>query len=166
MKESIYIGFSKASNNNLLSRIIMLVERTNFSHAYIRIPSPYLERDFYFQASGLMVNFMGTEQFKLRETVVREFEFEISEESKKKLWQFAIDNAGKPYAIKQLFGDLWVVLGKLLGKRWKNPFPNGQNMFVCIEIDYAVMQNILGIDLKIDPDSIDLYDVYKYLDNR
>ena len=97
-KETIYIGFSKAKGSfPILSWIIQAIEGTNYSHVYLRIPSAWFERDLYFQASSVMVNFMGPTYFDEHAQMVEEYPIQISSETKKKVWQYCIDNAGKPF---------------------------------------------------------------------
>jgi hypothetical protein len=160
----VYIGFS--SGNSILSWLIKKIERTPFSHVYVRLPSPYLERDLYFQASSVMVNIMGKPGFDRHSITLEEFEIEISEETKRKVWQFAIDNSGKPYGILQLVGIGMVRLGQAFNKKWKNPFHDNQDSFICAEFVYDVLKEIIGADLTADPDSVGLKEIYEYIKLR
>lgn len=163
-KETIYIGFSKARGRfPILSWLIRAIEGTKYSHTYLRIPSAWLQRNFYFQASSVMVNFMGAKYFDEHAEVVEEFPIRVSPETKKKIWQYCIDNAGKPYSVKQLPGIGIVLLGKALGKDWKNPFSDGRSMVVCVEAIADLMEETLGTDIKEDLDSIGLKELHPYV---
>lgn len=164
-KETIYIGFSKARGKfPILSWLIRGIEGTPYSHVYLRIPSAWFERDIYFQASSVMVNFMGQKYFDEHAEVVKEFPIQISPEVKKKIWQYCIDNAGKPYSIKQLPGIGIIRLGKVLGKTWKNPFSDGRSMVVCVEVIADLMIETLGAQIKEDLDSIGLKEIYPHVE--
>lgn len=160
-KELIYIGFSKARGTfPILSWLIRLIEQTPYSHVYLRIPSTWLQTDTYFQASGLMVNFMGPDVFAKNAQVVEEFPIWITPETKKKIWQFAIRNAGKPYSIKQLPGIGIIKLGRLFGQNWNNPFKDGRASYICVELIAELLIEYLGASITKDLDSIGFKETY------
>lgn len=151
----ITIGFSKAKGFAPLSWLIRACEGTEFSHAYIRIRSESLDRDLIYQATGAGVNFVGTALFDQAAQVVEEYQIEISEETRKKLLQWCVDNSGKPYGRLQILGIGLVMLAKLVKLRIKNPFPNGSGAYVCCELVYAALEHI-GIAGPSDLDQVDL----------
>lgn len=107
---------------------------TPYSHVYMRLRSEKYDRDLIYQASGVMVNFMGPDIFANKNVVVAEYEIEISEEKYVPMMQFCIDNAGKPYGMKQVLGLAYVRLCELFGKTVKNPFSDGSNTYICCEL--------------------------------
>lgn len=151
----ITVGFSRHKGFAPLSWLIMLCERTNFSHAYIRLHSESLDRDLIYQATGAGVNFVGSVMFDQTAQVVEEYKIEISEDARKKLLQWCVDNAGKPYGRMQILGLGLVRLAKLVGIRMKNPFPNGNGAYVCCELVAEALEN-LGKAGLTDLDQVDL----------
>jgi hypothetical protein len=119
-----------------------------------------------YEASGLKVHFVGKIKFLEKSRVVKEYAIAVSSEVKTKVLQFAIDNLEKPYGLKQLIGMIWVLMGKKLGKNWRNPFPNGEMDFICSELAWDVLED-LGYEEteEQDADSISPLDVDQFLMN-
>jgi hypothetical protein len=154
--EKIIVGFSKPSKNikfPIVSWAIRLIERTPYSHVYIRWYSDSLERDIVYQASGTMVNFVGMNVFSEHAEPVHEFEIECSKETIKKTKQFAIDKAGYPYGVKQIVGILFVKIASLFGKKIKNPFADGGRTYVCSELVAEILKEKFGIKIEEDLDA-------------
>lgn len=149
------IGFSRHKGFAPLGKLIMVCEGTNFSHAYVRLRAESLERDLIYQATGAGVNFVGNAVFDESAQVVEEYVIEIPDENRKKLLQWCIDNAGKPYGHLQLVGIGLIRLAKLFGIRIKNPFSNGEGAYVCCELAAAALENV-GITGPEDLDQVDL----------
>jgi hypothetical protein len=99
---TIVVGFSRPKKWNLLSWLIMKIQRTNYSHVYVKFYSNSLERELIYQASGLQVNFVGSILFYNHHLAVKEFELDVSDESHINALRFAVDKAGTPYSIKSL----------------------------------------------------------------
>lgn len=151
----ITIGFSRHKGFAPLSWLIRLCEGTSFSHAYLRFRSESLDRDMIYQATGSGVNFVGTVLFEQTAQVVEEYSIEIDDATRKKLLQWCVDNAGKPYGRMQILGISLVMLAKLVKLRIRNPFPNGNGAYVCCELVYAALEYI-GIAGPSDLDQVDL----------
>ena len=107
----------------------MAVTRSNISHTYIRLNSTDV-----FQASGLSVNEQIYEYFVTYETVVKEFQIQISDEQFAAGEAFRIASLGKPYSMKEVFGFGWVMLMKALGKKVANPGKDGDHAYVCSKL--------------------------------
>lgn len=137
----------------------MFCEGTKFSHTYIRIRSESLERDLIYQATGSGVYFIGSHAFDEHHETVKEFPIKISDGAKKKMLQWAIDMSGKKYGQLQLLGIAIKRLFKLFGKNIKNPFHNGNSMYVCTELVLEATKE-LGFDPHIDMDSAGLRETY------
>ncbi len=153
----VIVGFSRPIEWHVLSATIMLVERTNYSHVYVRTRSDKYDRDLIYQASGLAVNFVGLDFFLSKNTIVDEFDFDVSDETYVKLMQFCIDNAGKPYGSKQLVG-----MGiKKLG--FENPFRDGKQTYVCSEMAAYIIKEFISGGIGTDLDDIDPRAVHEYL---
>lgn len=154
---SVRIGFSRPKEWHVLSALIMAVERTDYSHVYVRWHSDKYGRDLIYQASGLKVNFVGLDLFMSMNTIVDEFDFDVSDETYVKMVQFCIDNAGKPYGGKQLVG-----MGiKKLG--FENPFRDGKQTYVCSELGAYIVREFISEGIGTDLDDIDPLALHEYL---
>lgn len=152
--ESLFIGFSRPKAKFVpYSWIIRLLQWTKYSHVYIRIPSLSLERDLIYQASGSKVNFIGVKKFKDEEVVVKEYALQVSADTKKKILQYAIDNAGASYGMKSAVGVSWVIVNSYFGRKIPNPFKDGQKTFFCDELAGYIIQET-GIEVPFNPENV------------
>lgn len=159
MEDKLIVGFSKPKTWKPFAWLIMKGYSIPYDHVYVSFHSESLNRDVVFQASGLSVNFMGKVFFDEND-VLDEFELSISEENKKKLLQFALDNAGNPYGIKIALGLALVRIASLFGKKIKNPF-GGE--FVCSTLVGHILKKFEGIDIPDSRDNINPKEVYDYM---
>lgn len=150
MVKTIFIGFSKPKNSffPIFSWAIRLIEKTNFSHVYVRHATHY-NIDIIYQASGHAVNFESGELFFKKAQTVKEFEFRVSDEAFDAYMSFALRNVGKPYGIKQIFGIFLLKIFKLKS----NPFKNGSADYVCSELVAEILYE-LGL-YKYDRETFD-----------
>lgn len=158
---TITIGFSTRKDFNLLSILIKLIERSNFSHAYVKLDLQNINRTLIYQASGLEVNFQNIDSFNSKETIVKEFKLSIPEDKHAELMQFMIDNVGVPYGIMQLLGILFIKLFNLK----KNPFASKNNTEICCKLAAKVVE-VVGIKIDKDLDTLDLNDLYSILEEQ
>ena len=147
--KTIIIGFSHS--NNLFSKLIMAVTRSNISHAYIR-----LNETDVFQASGLSVNEQVYEYFLTYETVVKEFQIQISDEQFAAGEAFRLASLGKPYSMKEVFGFGWVMFMRMFGKKVANPGKDGDHAYVCSKL-VCIYAGIPDVGENLTPD--DLYNI-------
>lgn len=134
----IYVGFSKSTKFfPIYSWAIRAIEGTKFSHVYVRHETKY-GVDIVYQASGTQVNFMNEELFFKKSDVVREFQFEVTNDAFDTYMRFAMKNAGKPYGILQAIG---IAIYSLFGLK-NNPFPSGQAAYVCSELVAEILFEI------------------------
>lgn len=163
---TLYLGFSKAKSKFAwFSKLIMWAQGIPFSHVYVRFNSDFLERTFIYQASGIKVNFENIESFLNHAEVIKEFELELSEEKYKKVLQYAIDNVGKPYSVKQILGMGWIIFLNKLGIKQSNPFKNSTAAFVCSEIGADILE-IYGKEILEDKDSLGPKEVFELLSEK
>lgn len=147
--KKVVIGFSRPKKFAILSWLIRTVQRTEYSHVYLKFHSDTYDRNIIYQASGLQVNFVGEQVFNEHHIVVKEFEFNISDETYKKMMSFAIDKAGYPYSIKQLFNIAsYMLIGKTILKE------DGRSAYVCSEIVSQMMIEDLNIVINKNLDLI------------
>lgn len=164
--EKLIVGFSKPKKFKLFAWIIMHGYGTPYDHVYMKFHSTVYDRDIIYQASKMMINFMGTQVFESENEIVREFTIDISTENKVKLMQFAIDNAGKPYSWKEAFGIGLVKFCSLFGKNITNPFREGNNEYVCSVLAECMLENCLGKDIPQNFQDASPEDLYKYLEEH
>jgi len=161
--EEIIIGFSKSKKKfALYAWLIMWIEKTDFSHVYIKWHSDSLDRNIYYQASGTAVNFMAQHIFEDHHVPVHEIKLSVTPEQKKLIVQFAMDNVGVPYGLKPAFGIALVKIAAIFGKKIKNPFSDGVGTEFCSELGARIL-GILGHDLKEDYDSFGPGELYDFM---
>lgn len=110
-----------------------------------------------------MVNFMNSETFEQEALSVHETQIEISQETRSKVLQFAIDNCGKPYGTKEIAGLAVVRIAHWLGKEIENPLADTDRSLICSELASRVLRDCLNIKLPKDPDDMTPLDVYELL---
>lgn len=162
--ETIIIGFSKPKKWKPFAKLIMFAYKTPYDHVYLKFNSTMYNRQIIYQASKLMVNFAGVSVFESENIVVKEFTIEIDSSEKIKLMQFLIDNAGKPYSIKEIIGLAWVKFNKFFNKQIENPFKTGNDSYVCSTIISYVLNNFSYVKNIIDYEDMSPEDVYKLLE--
>jgi hypothetical protein len=159
----IVIGFSKPRKRMPFSWLIRKAYGTPYSHVFVSWRSDSLERDLVYQASGIAVNFIGLKAFdEINETIDR-FEFDVDDILKKQMMQFAIDNAGKHYSLRAVFGLAVVRIAEWCGKTIKNPFKDGTHTYVCSELVAGIIKNFLDKDLPKDVEDMTPKDVYDFM---
>lgn len=162
----IIVGFSKPKTWKLFAWLIMTGYGIPYDHVYMKFSASAYQRDIIYQASKLMVNFMGTAIFYSDNVTVNEFEIDISPEKYIKLMQFAIDNAGKPYGVMSAFGLGIARLCALIGIKIHNPFGDGSNTWVCDEIAGEILEEFDDAKLSVSLDDLTPKDLYIYLASK
>lgn len=158
------IGFSKPKKWKPFAWLIMKGYGAPYDHVYVRIHSDLYKRDLIYQASKMMVNFMGIDVFQSENEIIKEFPVSISDDQYVKMMQFAIDNAGKPYGTLEAVGLAVVRLAQLVGIKIKNPLGDGGKTYVCSELaGFILEQYANAIELPKDQDDLDPLTVYNYL---
>lgn len=159
---NIVIGFSRPKSKlAIIAHIIRLCEgRTPYSHVYLKWHSESLNRDLIYEAKGSGINFTSPIHFNEHVVVVKEFLIEVSEETKLKIMQYAIDNAREKYGVLQILGIGMVRLLRKLGINVKNPFTAGM---VCSELAGVVLNNFVGVKVE-ELDLAGPADIYKILE--
>src|ERR1039457_1974261 len=119
-------GFSKAKGFDVLSKIIEIEEKRPFSHDYMRLSEP-TGVEVVFQATGLAVNLDSFDGFRTVETVVEEYEIELTGPQYLNVWHYILGKLGAPYSIMQL---VRILIKKLTGIKLGN---DGQSE-ICSEL--------------------------------
>lgn len=159
----IIIGFSRPKNKAIpfFSWAIRAIDKTQYSHVYLRWFSPTAETWVTYEAAGHSVRFLSNKLFEKNLDVVREFEIEVSQECWPKLLRFCLDNASVPYGIKQILG---IGIAKLF-KLKQNPFKDESDTMVCSELVGRVLEH-MGIVFDKPLDLLDPKDIYLKLEEH
>lgn len=164
MQDNIIIGFSKPKKFHILSWLIQKIDRTEFSHVYLKIHSKSIQRDLIYQASGLSVNFCGIRIFNDKNESIIEFIIIITPEEKIEILKLAVDLAGKPYGMKELIGIGIVRFLGLFNKKIKNPYADGSKTYICSELAATIL---LKLNFKFEElDSVTPKEIYEKLSKK
>lgn len=162
--EKIIIGFSRPKSGfQPFSWLIRGVNRTPYSHTYIKYYNSFADRWTIYQASGTKVNYIGETRFNDVEVICGEFEIDITLDTKKKTVQYAIDMVGTPYGVKHIIGIGAVMIARLFGKKIKNPLYDGNATMVCSELVTDILTEILKQGDGLDPETAMPVDVFNFL---
>lgn len=135
------VGFSK--DGSLPSRIIRRLTGAPCSHAFLILEKGESEfgREMVLEASAFGIRLVSLERFKSQNEVVCEVDF------KGHLSQGLVAAGswlGEVYDFGGLFGMAFVILGRWLKKKWRNPLHRAHSLF-CSELVTEVLQDS-GID--------------------
>lgn len=157
------IGFSKPKNKTfpIFSWLIRAIDRTEYSHVYLRWYSTTAQTWVTYEAAGHSVRFLSNKLFEKYVDPVMEFEIDISEECWPKVLRFCLDNSSIPYGVKQIAG---IALAKLF-KLKENPFKDNDDTMVCSELVGRVLES-LGMKFDKSLDLLDPKDIYKKLEEH
>lgn len=141
------IGFStNASEYNVLSAAIRCVQRTPYSHVYVKVHSNYWDKDIIYQSSGTAVNMMTEPIFLRHSKIIKEYEIQVEDDVYKAVVGYAISQCGIKYGLLQLLGILAVEAVSLVGKNIENPWGSG---YICSEL-VAQMLKRMGDVFQMD----------------
>jgi len=158
----ITIGFSKASTRfPIFSWLIMLIQKTPYSHVYLKYDNKFTGMTMYYQASHTLVNSMCENVFLSQEEIIKEFTFNVSDDAFKTWIMFADQNAGKPYGIKEILGLFLVELALLIGLKIDNPFKEAGETWICDQLIAAGLQQCNNIKLLIPLNNMTPKDMYE-----
>lgn len=133
--KQITIGFSRACTAlPVFSWLIMAVQRTNYSHVYLKYQDDFLGQPMYYQASHTLVNSMCADVFLAQETVVQEFTFNVSDASFLACMKFAASQAGKPYGTREILGLGLCEIAMIANVKMDNPFKDAGTTWICDQL--------------------------------
>lgn len=150
----IIVGFSRPKKWKPFAWLIMKAYGIDYDHVYVKFRSEKFDRNIIYQASSTMVNFMSDEIFEEENLIVDEFEVEITDENLVGMIQFAMDNAGRPYGVKEALGLGIVRIAELLGKTIKNPFKDGGSTYVCSALGAYILKHYTALNIPVDPEDV------------
>ena len=158
--KTLTVGFSRSSEKiALFSRLIMLVQRTNYSHCYLKYTDQNTNKDMVFQASGLQVNSVGYPFFLSKEVVVKEFQLNISDEAFQNIMGSMQDLLGQPYSMLQILNTgLYLLTGKSLLDKYIVGWD-------CVKIVAMELEKELGYKIPENLDVITPKDLMQFLES-
>lgn len=163
--KSIIIGFSRPRSKKVFSEAIMRMQRTNFSHVYVKIDWPSADRQLVYQASGLQVNFESWNHFQTHAHSVAEFKLDMNEDAYSKIATYICDNLNKPYSMKQILGMFFLCLGKRFEISVTNPYKNRHDAFICSEIGADILKTG-NIDIGSDSEDVGPKELFDFLETN
>jgi len=107
--------------------------------------------DMYYQANEGKVNYEVKEIFDTKHTVVRDYEIIVDDQCYKAISRACLQQAGKPYALWQNLGIVYVDIMSWVGKTVENPWKKGLN---CSELVYRNVLKPMIPALNYAPDAI------------
>lgn len=158
----ITVGFSRAKDWWLIgSKAIAAIEKRPYSHAFIKYESSMTGMELIAQASHGCINAMNYERFLSVNTVVKEYEFDISPDDFTFMMDYIETNLGTPYSRLQIF---LLALKKIF--KIEVNIHNKDEAFICSEFIARILE-IIGIIPKIeDTDYLTPSDLDTLLQNR
>jgi hypothetical protein len=145
---NIIIGFSRPSRFNPISSAIREVERTPYSHNYVRFYSASIDRWLVYHASHTSLHFLSWETFQKQNKILEEWEVTGTALQKVEALQFCVDNAGLPYGVLEIVGMGIIRLAKAwFDIRMNNPLSGVVKSQVCSEVALRVLA-IYSLDIK------------------
>jgi hypothetical protein len=159
--KNITIGFSKASTTfPIFSWLILLTQKTPYSHVYLKYTDEMTNNIMYWQASHTVVNSMDSEVFLGQETVIQEFNFQVSDAAFLAWMNFFEAQDGKPYGVLEIFGLLLVELASLFNIKITNPVKDAGTTWICDQAIAAGLNACENITLPMPLNDMRPQDVY------
>jgi lysylphosphatidylglycerol synthetase-like protein (DUF2156 family) len=159
--KQITIGFSRASTTfPIFSWLIMAVQKTNYSHVYLKYDDELSRQIMYYQASHTLVNSMSASVFLAQETVVKEFTFNVSDKSFTACLQFAANQSGKPYGVEEIFGLALCTLALSINIKIDNPLKDAGTTWICDQLIAALLNTCENVTLPMPLNDMLPKDVY------
>lgn len=141
-----------STTDKLLSKIIRFIQGLPVSHSFIEYESVYYQSTMVYEAKGLNTYIVNLNHVDGR--TVYEFEATVSAEQHFNIMKFIHEDAGVPYAWKQLFGFIYIKLCKKIGLKVRNPWP--QKGKVCSESCAEILVRFFGVTPDVGYDDMDL----------
>lgn len=165
----ISIGFSRRKKFAILSKLIQLVEGTEYSHTFVSWKCTNINRRKVYEAVGSGSRKISNRKFKEKALVTDIFQFEVSCDDLFKVDQRTHDEAGTPYGYKHLIGmglmrikNVWNKIFRN-GKKASNPFKDGHYSQICVEAGAYVVELAKKMDMPGDIEDYGLSEFYDFV---
>lgn len=166
--KKIVVGFSTPKKPWAFAAAIRWIDKTAYSHSYIRFESESWGVDFIYQQAGLATHFISGHKFEEINNVIREFSIPVTAEVYSDIGRICVTREGRGYGVRQVIGKGIVILLKKLsfGKiNIKNPLKDRDGSTDCIEEVARVLSESLSLDIPIDMDTVSVKPFYDFIDS-
>jgi len=134
------IGFTSSPSE--ISKVIRTATRAKVSHAYIVVDNlPVVGHEVY---EAAWVGFRMATRAKVG-TIIKEVPVDVNVTLAVATLRDWLET---PYDYAGLFGELPVCIGRLFGRRWKNPWASAHHMFCSEAATYLLQIAGNSVDLK------------------
>jgi len=156
--ETTLVGFS--TSNELVSRLIRFFTKAKVSHTFLVIRAPFLEEDLVIEAAWAGFRATTLRRFKKKNTVVALMKPAVPLD---KGLRDALTWLGESYDFGGLFGMAFVLLGRWLRRKVRNPLHDSRAIF-CSEANTLVLQasGYPGADV-LDPTETSPADLLEFM---
>ena len=142
----IYIEFTHPKSFNPVSSFIRLLEggknyKNTPSHVVLRFLDQKHGVWWIYQAHGLSLQLVGSEQFFAHNVIIKSFRKLISDDAKHKLIVYVNRVSGKSYGFLNLLGLGIRRVLRIFGVKISNPFADGEKSEVCTEAIYTALRD-------------------------
>jgi hypothetical protein len=171
-KYTVSVGLSKPKKKKIFSKILMLIEGTNFSHVFVSWQCEFIDRRKVYEAVASGSRKISNVRFKEDSEVVAIYEFEVDEECLRKIDQYTHDESGTPYGFKHLVGigimRIKNFFKRLAGKKENatNPFRDRHYSQICVEAGAYVIELGTKVDIPGDIENYGLKEFGIFLDKH
>ena len=151
----IKIGFS--TSKALTSRAIRWATRSRVSHTFLLVEGSFFGQDMVMEAVASGFRLVPFATFKKQNEIVTLITPVVPLD---KGVEEAVNWLGERYNFEGIFGMLFVLLGRWLGRKWRNPFRSANSLF-CSEVNTLVVKEsgypgTAGLDpFSTDPEDLE-----------
>lgn len=155
------IGFS--TTNGLISRAIRWVTRSRVSHTFVVYYDETLGREMVLHADLKGVETIPMSRFQESNTVVYICEPELTPYQRAHALLYLSKWLGSQYDFAGLFGNLWVLFGRWLKLKIRNPWGSSKAVFCSEAIVRALQEVNYPAVADLDPEATNPDDLYEAL---
>jgi len=144
------IGFS--TSPAIISRLIRWATRSRISHTFILVDDTMFQQPMVMEADWGGFRYTTYDFFLRSNTVVTIVEPKVPLDA---AIRKAAQRLGENYAFDGIFGMVFVLLGRWLRRKWRNPFRSAHSVFCSEENTFIVQDAGWPGAEKLDPYSTD-----------
>jgi hypothetical protein len=158
-----FIGFSVSKLRfPILGKLIQLLQRNKFSHTWIAFYLRSSQKWLVIDATSSGVKIHDMENFKKHHKMVKKYVIEATEDQKRAMLLYAINQSYTKYSIIELLGN---VVQMIFGLK-NNPVGQGKRFTRCNELVGEILKEVFHHDIPISLDNTDLLWLDEYLKRK
>ena len=158
----IRVGFSTCKTN-VLSRIIRWFTKSQASHAWLLVEGSFLGMDMVMEATEGGFRITPYETFKKGHDIVAVLDTAFPLDSGVRT---AAAWLGERYDYLGLFGSAFVMLGRWMKRKWKNPLDEPHAMFCSEAVAFIIKESGYPGSESMDPSSTTPQDLMDFLSSK